>query len=639
MTPPTPNPNSMIISPSHLHCVAAMFTAISLIPVSAMALDQDESARVRGPQIQWQTLTIDYKGPEASESDNEPNPFLDYRMQVLFIAPSGKVYNVPGFFDGDGRGGERGNVWRVRFTPPEPGEWRYELQFRVGDEIAVELDSPGSSTPYDGVEGVLYVDEKDPDAPGFAKWGILEYAGGHYFKFRDGPYWLKGGTDSPENFLGYHGFDNTTHTGERYDGLDWLPALHRYEAHVKDWQDGDPDWSNGAGRGIIGAINYLASKNVNSIYMLLMNIGGDGKDVFPWAGSPDPRGSPDNDNLHFDISKLSQWETVFAHAQRKGLFLHLVLNEAEEPNKRELDNGELGVERKVFYREMVARFGHHLAMQWNLCEEYNLGFDLGPDRIRSFADYLRAIDPYGHPITVHSAHDPLQALDFIFGDDRFDTTSVQLNQRRIDQVTEAIRRASAEAGRPLPAMMDEFTADAGGNRSWIPVDNAERSRKQKLWPTYFSGGNIEFILEGFLSVDQFNTSERELLWDYMWYARQFLQDHLPFWEMQPMDELVEGESTLTVGEGGGNYSEMGAQVFAKPGEVYAIYFPVASNTGMLDLSSEEGDWELRWYNPRNGLFTGPYKIIPARRRIAIGASPGEMEEDWVALLRPRLQDR
>ena len=58
-----------------------------------------------------------------------------------------------------------------------------------------------------------------------------------------------------------------------------------------------------------------------------------------------------------------------------------MFNEAEAANKRELDDGELGTERKLYYREMIARFGHHLALEWNLCEEYNLNFDFGPERI------------------------------------------------------------------------------------------------------------------------------------------------------------------------------------------------------------------------------------------------------------------
>ena len=304
-----------------------------------------------------------------------------------------------------------------------------------------------------------------------------------------------------------------------------------------------------------------------------MNIGGDGRDVWPWAGKPNPKGDRSNDNLHFDVGKLRQWNCVFDHAQRRGVFLHFVLNEAETNNKRELDDGELGVERKLYYRELIARFAHHPALQWNLCEEYNLQFDFGPARVRSFAEFISKTDPYGHPITVHSAGNPLKALAFTFGDPKFSMTSVQLGHRRIDQLTEDFRRATRKAGRPLPISMDEFTVDVGTNRGHEPVDIADRHRREKLWPTLLSGGMIEFILEGFLKVDRFDTKEREALWKYTWYARKFLEENTPFWEMDPADDLVAGASTIEIGVGKGKPSALGAQVFVKPGQVYAVYLP------------------------------------------------------------------
>ena len=76
-------------------------------------------------QEKWYPFTIDFKGPQSSETDNNPNPFLDYRLQVEFTSPGGKQYNVPGFFAGDGNGGGTGHVWRVRFSPDEAGEWMF----------------------------------------------------------------------------------------------------------------------------------------------------------------------------------------------------------------------------------------------------------------------------------------------------------------------------------------------------------------------------------------------------------------------------------------------------------------------------------------------------------------------------------
>ena len=515
-----------------------LLSSLILLLLTVVNCQTAATGEVSGTLTKWSKVTVDFEGPEAAETDSDPNPFLDYRLQVEFSGPDGQKYNVPGFFAGDGNGGGSGNIWRVHFSPDTTGTWTYTAQFSTGDEIEVNQDQSGESVSFDGATGSFEVTETDQNAGDFYRWGRLEYTGGHYLKFRDGDYWIKGGADSPENFLAYEGFDNTRKSTENYDDLESIPALHSYSDHIEDWQPGDPDWGDGKGKGIIGALNYLSSKNVNSIYFLLQNIGGDGKDVFPWTGSPVPGGSPENDNLHYDISKLQQWETVFKYAQEKGIALHAIFNEAEEANKRELDDGELGTERKLFYREMIARFAHHPALQWNISEEFNLKFDLGPERVREFASCIQQADPYNHPITVHTAGDPVQELSFIFGDPLFSTTSVQLNQRRIDQITETIRTATSEAGHPIPASMDEFTVDVGSNRSWIPIDDADLQRKQKLWPTYLSGGQIEFILEGFLEVDSFKKPEADALWDYTWFARSFMQDYLPFHEMQPMDSLV-----------------------------------------------------------------------------------------------------
>ena len=167
------------------------------------------------------------------------------------------------------------------------------------------------------------------------------------------------------------------------------------------------------------ALNYLADQKVNSLYFLTMNIGGDGKNVHPWLPPINLNGAPENDNLHFDLMKLQQWGIVLEHAQRRGLMLHFVLSEGEERNKRELDDGELGVERKLYYREIVARFAHLPALQWNLCEEYNLKFDLTPARIKDFAEYLRDVDPYNNPITVHHSSTLDRTWTEFLGDDRF----------------------------------------------------------------------------------------------------------------------------------------------------------------------------------------------------------------------------
>ncbi|AFO47546.1 hypothetical protein [Pseudomonas putida] len=61
---------------------------------------------------------------------------------------------------------------------------------------------------------------------------------------------------------------------------------------------------------------------------------------------------------------MDQWEIVFEHGTKLGMYLHFKTQEAENVNL--LDDGHLGPQRKLYYRELIARFGHHLALNWKL---------------------------------------------------------------------------------------------------------------------------------------------------------------------------------------------------------------------------------------------------------------------------------
>jgi hypothetical protein len=316
------------------------------------------------------------------------------------------------------------------------------------------------------------------------------------------------------------------------------------------------------------------------------------------------------------VSKLRQWESAFAYAQRRGIHLHFVLTEAEEANKRELDNATLGVERKLYYREMVARFGHHNALQWNISEEYNYKLPISPTEIKSWAGYVQQLDPYDHPITVHHAYDPDSAWTPFLGDSRFSLTSFQYagSVAGYGAEVEEWRRKSASAGRPLPTSMDELAA--------ATTTNADQQRKAILWPTYLSGGQLEWYIGAEdQSLEDFRRYQEH--WTYTRYARTFVEKNLPFWEMAPQDGLLSGESS--------DYG--GGQVFAKAGHVYAVYLPNATSTGALDLSSISGSFQKSWYNPRTGQFEGATQTVSGGGKRSLGTPPSSSTSDWVVLLK------
>ena len=308
------------------------------------ACTTEPSYEVSGELKQWHKVTLTFDGPETEETA-EINPFTDYRLIVRF-KKDGKVYEIPGYYAADGQAGtssaEAGNKWRVHFNPEEAGVWQFKASFRKGKEIAIRDEADfGEALAFDGTEGELEILPSDKSGSDFRAKGRIQVSdNGRFFQYAGtGDYFLKAGADSPENFLAYHEFDGTyRHLSEAREGeADPKEKLHRYEAHLQDWKAGDPTWQDGKGKAMIGALNYLASKGMNAVYFLVMNINGDGKDVWPYLSH--------EERMRFDCSKLDQWEVVFDHMEKLGLLMHVVTQETE--NELLLDNGNTERERKI----------------------------------------------------------------------------------------------------------------------------------------------------------------------------------------------------------------------------------------------------------------------------------------------------
>jgi hypothetical protein len=264
---------------------------------------------------------------------------------------------------------------------------------------------------------------------------------------------------SPENFLAYDDFDNTSNIRNRRKS--WSP-------HVRDFTPGDPTWQNGKGIGIIGAINYLSNEGMNVFSFLTMNINGDDKNVFPYISDLP------GDRLRLDVSKLAQWEIVFEHADKMGMYMHF--KTAETENDKLLDGGLLGNERKLYYRELIARFGHHLALNWNLAEEITNPVD----QIKEFADYFKEVDPYDHSVVFHTNSNSGLYSNFL-GFPSVDGTSLQNKPSLVFSATLRWVTQSAAAGKKWVVANDEQNpANSGVVPDSVDPDH-DTIREDVLW--------------------------------------------------------------------------------------------------------------------------------------------------------------
>jgi hypothetical protein len=262
-----------------------LFLILFSVALSGAVLSAQE---ITGELKQWHDVVLTLSGPSTAETA-DPNPFLDYRLNVTFRNRT-RIYVIPGYFAADGNAAETSttsdNQGRVHFVRDETGEWEYRVSFRQGREVAVATDeNAGQCVSPDGLTGHLRIGPSDKSGRDHQANGMLRYLGKHYARYQgSGEYFIQVGSQSPENFLAYHEFDGTVDHGGAANRLP--DGLHRYQPHVRDSRPGDPVWKGDKGKGIIGALNYLAGRGMNTLYSLTMNVDGDGREMYPWTSCP-----------------------------------------------------------------------------------------------------------------------------------------------------------------------------------------------------------------------------------------------------------------------------------------------------------------------------------------------------------------
>jgi len=596
-----------------------------------------------GDFTQWRKVTLTFDGPFACERDTDPNPFTDYRLTVTFTHESGAPrYVVPGYFAADGNAAntsaDAGNKWRAHLSPDKPGRWNYTVSFVRGKHVAVSDATGEPVKPFDGLTGSFNVAPTDKTGRDFRAKGRLQYVGKHYLRFAGtGEYFLKAGADAPETLLAYADFDGTEARKKN-------APLKTWEPHVRDWRAGDPTWKDGKGKGLIGALNYLAGKGCNAFSFLPYNAGGDGDNVWPFVER--------DDKLHYDCSKLDQWGIVFDHATALGLYLHFKLQEQEMDDNRwgheakekivpeSLDGGKLGPERKLYCRELIARFAHNLALNWNLGEENTQS----ADEQRAMAQYIHDTDPYHHLIVVHTFPKwQDKVYPELLGDKSVLTgASLQNGWNQAHQRTLQWVNESAKAGKPWVVANDEQNPAELG----VPPDPGYEDfdgkavgkdgkaytlhdiRKLCLWGTLMAGGaGVEYYFGYKLPQNDLLCEDwrsRDKSWDYCRIALEFFAaNKIPFWEMSNANALV------------GNAENKNTKFcLAKPGEIYLVYLPTGGSTD-LDLATARGQFAVKWFNPRVGgaLQHGSVTSVAGGSQVSLGQPPRAPTEDWLIIVR------
>ncbi|OEJ98901.1 hypothetical protein A8C32_06850 [Flavivirga aquatica] len=593
-----------------------LFFLVSLMPTLLRA------QTVSGELKRWHKVSLTFDGPNTSETAT-PNPFSDYNLEVLFThASSGVKYKVPGFFaacgDADESSCNSGNKWRVHFAPNLTGRWNWQATFKTGSNVAI--NGGGVTAGFmDGDTGFINITESNKSGRDFRNKenGRLVYVGEHYLRFSgttprtpNGKMFFKVGADSPENAFAYEDFDATPNEGNRRKS---------WSRHQQDYVATDASsytWNNGKGTELLGVINYLHKEGANVMSFLTFNAEGDDENVFPHLIKGSVRDYENlrkekewDDGLHhdrFDVSKMDQWENIFEYADKKGVYLHFKTLETE--NDRLMDNGNNGRERKLYYRELIARFAHHLALNWNMGEETKLSANVN----KGVASYIKSIDPYENNIVLHTfPHEKDRKYDPLLGNaSELTGVSLQTNVNDVHNDVKKWIQKSKNSGKKWVVANDEQGTPSLGVRI-----SDKDVRKKVLYGTMMAGGaGVEYYY-GYTKDDgDLNNQDhrkRGVKYKEAGYAVKFFDNYL--------QEYVVGAVSDD-----GITSDNNDFVLANPIGVYAIYRPNGGSTN-LSLPSGNSNYTVQWFNPRSGEIQN---AVPLGSNLVAPDS-----NDWVAFIK------
>lgn len=350
--------------------------------------DADIYGALNGEAVQYAKLTLGFAGPLASEAGmtiphtsesqafRRPSTFMDYRLDVLFVHEETETqYLVPGYYAGRGSASSQnraGNVWLCHFRPLLPGTYTWRSEFVEGTGVAASPNGGGNPAGhFHSVQGSFEVAAAPEDAR-----GMLAYVGQHQLQYlNNGEYFVARPATGLPNLLASSEFDGT----ETGSDLKQYRSLYRGEPFT---------WNDGRGKAVLGAVNHaVQQQQANTLSVKLFD---EDSGVTPFR--------IDNNYVDYDLSKLAQWEALFDYCDRRGLALNLQLGAIVDT----LDANESA----LYLREMVARFGHHLAVVWDL---EAAAVDT-PDALIATSQRLKKIDPYRSPVMAHAPDDDLEPL-------------------------------------------------------------------------------------------------------------------------------------------------------------------------------------------------------------------------------------
>lgn len=422
----------------------------------------------RGNVPQYGVLDIPFAGPELGPTDT---PARDVELAVTFRHESGDpAVRVHGFWDGDGRGGSRGNVFKVRFCPTKPGRWQLVETSSNHPELKGQRQGDAlTCTP--------------STHPGF--W----LADGRWYKRSDGSHpFVVGNTH-------YSFLSKRTHEG---------PVKTDPAADVRG-----------------------NAKHFGKLRFALTGDRYPDPDLKPFF---DDQGKPTNDG-RFSHRPNPAWfhgraDPAVAEGHKVDLACDLILC---GPDTRESRSTLLN-DPKPWLKYVAARYGSYPNVWFCLCNEYDIKEPkYTPERMAEAGRALRLFLAYPSPISIHAApgdwKEPLNEGGW------HDHVILQFKLKRIAEAADAAAR-NFPIGGNKPVVNDENAYQGEGDK-FSETDTVEGCFGTFLGGGYPTTGEKYGNKLGQYFWGSYDPAKHTAA-PKLGYLRDYVNRRVRFWELEPV---------------------------------------------------------------------------------------------------------
>lgn len=282
-----------------------------------------------------------YNGASGS-----PNPFTDVTLTARVTSPRGRVILVEGFFDGNGNGGQRGNVFKFRVSADERGTWRWRTR--------------SNNPSLHGKTGTFQCAGRLPGM--FGNGALIENrAHPNTFKYQVGP---------PVYLV-----------GKFLDVAAPPPIQYSHTLFSESLSEADRQ----------AMLDRHAGMRPNKMSVYLANRGDYGGRVptTPWVGT-----AASNDRQRFDLARWRMFERWVLRLRGAGIAAHLWFF-ADDSGFGDLPDAD----RKRLIRYAMARLSGYSNTMFTVALEWQEGWS--PDEVESTTRYVHQVNPWRRLVSVH----------------------------------------------------------------------------------------------------------------------------------------------------------------------------------------------------------------------------------------------